>query len=68
MAHTVTLIPGEGIGPEVSRAVKEILDAAGAQITWEETETRADLERRGVDFMQSGVVESAATASPSRVR
>jgi isocitrate dehydrogenase (NAD+) len=60
MAHTVTLIPGEGIGPEVSRAVKEILDAASAQITWDETETRADLERRGGgDFMQSGVVESA---------
>lgn len=59
MAHTVTLIPGEGIGPEVSSAVKEILDAAGAHISWEETPTRAELERRGVDFMHSGVLDSA---------
>ncbi len=58
MAHTVTLIPGEGIGPEVSRAVQKIIGAAGVKITWEETPPRAELERRGVDFMQSGVVES----------
>lgn len=59
MTHTVTLIPGEGIGPEVSRAVQQILEAAGAQISWEEMPARAELERRGVDYMQSGVVESA---------
>jgi isocitrate dehydrogenase (NAD+) len=59
MTHTVTLIPGEGIGPEVSHAVQQILEAAGAQISWEEIPTRAELERRGINFMQSGVVESA---------
>jgi isocitrate dehydrogenase (NAD+) len=58
MAHTVTLIPGEGIGLEVSHAVQQILDAAGAEITWEEMPARAELERRGVSFMHSGVVES----------
>jgi len=31
----VTLIPGDGIGPEISRAVKDILSAAGAPIEWE---------------------------------
>lgn len=35
MAHTLTLIPGDGIGPEVTSAVVRILDAAGVQITWE---------------------------------
>jgi isocitrate dehydrogenase (NAD+) len=38
--HTVTLIPGEGIGPEVSTATRRILEAAGVQIDWEEIEGR----------------------------
>ena len=58
MKHTITLIPGDGIGPEVSKAVQEIIAAAGVPICWEATEARGDVERRGVDFMQSGVVES----------
>src|SRR5271156_951649 len=58
MKHTITLIPGDGIGPEVSRAVKQILGAAGVEIDWEEIESRAEIERRGVDFMKAGVVES----------
>ena len=35
MAHTITLIPGDGIGPEVSAAVVRIIEASGVQITWE---------------------------------
>lgn len=58
MKHTITLIPGDGIGPEVSKAIKEILAAAGVEIAWEEIPARGEFERRGVDFMQSGVVES----------
>ncbi|HXT26071.1 MAG TPA: isocitrate/isopropylmalate family dehydrogenase, partial [Candidatus Eisenbacteria bacterium] len=41
MRHKVTLLPGEGIGPEVSRAVRRILEAAGVQIDWEEIDARA---------------------------
>src|ERR1700745_2275382 len=41
MKHHVTLLPGEGIGPEVSRAVRRILEAAGVQIDWEEIDARA---------------------------
>lgn len=33
--HVITLIPGDGIGPEVSDAVVRILEAAGAGIAWE---------------------------------
>src|ERR1700676_4620785 len=58
MKHTVTLIPGDGIGPEVSKAVQIIIQAAGVENHWEKTEARADLERRGTDFMKSGVVEA----------
>jgi isocitrate dehydrogenase (NAD+) len=32
---TVTLIPGDGIGPEVSNAAVRVLEAAGAEIEWE---------------------------------
>src|SRR5271163_3855592 len=58
MKHIITLIPGDGIGPEVSKAVKHILAAAGVEIEWEEIPARSEAERRGVEFMKSGVVES----------
>ena len=35
MTHTITLVPGDGIGPEVTEAVVRILAAAGVSITWE---------------------------------
>jgi len=35
MKHTITLIPGDGIGPEVSGAVVRIVEAAGVQVEWE---------------------------------
>src|SRR5437868_7369111 len=35
MAHTITLIPGDGIGPEVSSAVVRIIEASGAEVEWE---------------------------------
>jgi isocitrate dehydrogenase (NAD+) len=41
MRHKVTLLPGEGIGPEVSRATRRVLEAAGVQIDWEEIDARA---------------------------
>ncbi len=42
MQHKVTLIPGEGIGPEVATATRRVLEAAGVQIDWEEISGRAD--------------------------
>ena len=34
MAHTLCLIPGDGIGPEVVLAARRVLEAAGAEIDW----------------------------------
>lgn len=34
--HTVTLIPGDGIGPEVAQAAKDCVDATGVKIKWVE--------------------------------
>ncbi len=36
MSHSVTLIPGDGIGPEIVEAVKKVLHTAGADIHWDE--------------------------------
>ena len=35
MAHQITLIPGDGIGPEVAEATVRAVDATGVQIDWE---------------------------------
>ena len=34
----VTLVPGDGIGPEITESVKQVLAAAGAKLEWEEME------------------------------
>ncbi len=36
MAYRVTLIPGDGIGPDVTRAAVRVLEATGVQFDWEE--------------------------------
>ncbi|HSQ22622.1 MAG TPA: isocitrate/isopropylmalate dehydrogenase family protein [Coriobacteriia bacterium] len=33
--HTVTLIPGDGIGPELTTAMTRVVEATGVDITWE---------------------------------
>ena len=35
MAHKVTLIPGDGIGPELAEATRRVLDASGVEFEWE---------------------------------
>jgi len=35
MAHNVTLIPGDGIGPEITEAVVRVIEAANVDITWD---------------------------------
>jgi len=40
--HRVTLIPGEGIGPEVASATASRFASRGVQIDWEEIAGRSD--------------------------
>jgi isocitrate dehydrogenase (NAD+) len=48
MAHTITLIPGDGIGPEVASATQRVLEAAGVRIDWDVQEAGAAVaEKRG---------------------
>ena len=48
MAHDVTLIPGDGTGPEISEATRRVLDATGVQFNWDVQEAGlAVLEKQG---------------------
>ena len=44
----VTLIPGDGIGPECVASARAIVDATGAPIDWEEADAGAEVFRKGV--------------------
>jgi isocitrate dehydrogenase (NAD+) len=45
MAHRVTLIPGDGTGPELTEAVRRVLEATGVELEW-------DVRQAGVDVME----------------
>jgi len=55
MAHTVTLIPGDGVGPELVEATRRVLDASGVRIGWE-------VQEAGLSVM-----EKEGTPLPARV-
>jgi isocitrate dehydrogenase (NAD+) len=48
MKHTITLIPGDGIGPEVAEAARRCLEATGVEFQWEVVNAGATaLEKEG---------------------
>ena len=47
--HTVVLIPGDGIGPEVTRAARRVLEAAGFSVEWVEMPAGAAALELGLD-------------------
>ena len=53
--HTITLINGDGIGPEISKSVQDIIKASGLEINW-------DIQTAGAD-----VIETEGTPLPQRV-
>ncbi len=58
MARTVTLIPGDGTGPEVTDSVKEVFEALGVDIEWEIAEAgETVMEDEGTPLPES-VLES----------
>lgn len=44
----ITVIPGDGIGPEVVNATRRLLDATGVPLAWEEVHAGASVFKRGV--------------------
>ena len=55
---TVTLIPGDGIGPEISDAVVKIIEKAGAQIEWDVQNAGADVAEIEGDPLPARVIAS----------
>ena len=51
MAHEVVLIPGDGIGPEITRATTRVIESAGVDIAWREYQAGA------------GVIDESASRS-----
>jgi isocitrate dehydrogenase (NAD+) len=58
MAYTITLIPGDGVGPEVTAAVVRIIEASGVAIEWESFIAGAEALARYGDPLPSPVLES----------
>jgi isocitrate dehydrogenase (NAD+) len=58
MSHPVTLIPGDGIGPEVAHAARRAVDASGVCIDWEIAELNADLIQKTGESLPQTVVDS----------
>ena len=58
MKTQVTLIPGDGIGPEVTEAAVRLLDAAGADIDWIEKKAKPIVGLRVEDWHADPVVAS----------
>ena len=46
MAYDVTFIPGDGIGPEVSGAMRRVIEATGIEFNWDVQEAGEALNAR----------------------
>ncbi len=59
MPHRVTLIPGDGTGPEIAEATRRVLDATGVELDWDVQEAGADvMERFGGNPLPGHVLDS----------
>jgi isocitrate dehydrogenase (NAD+) len=58
MAHEVTLITGDGVGPELAEAARRCVDATGVAIQWDVQEAGADVMERTGTPLPDAVMES----------
>ena len=59
MAHRVTLIPGDGTGPELAEATRRVLDATGVEFEWDVQQAGADvIDEHGGNPLPDHVLES----------
>ena len=48
MAHSITLVEGDGVGPEVAQAVKRVIDTTNLKINWEICEAGEKVFKKGL--------------------
>ncbi len=58
MAHDVTLILGDGVGPELAQAARMCVDATGVSIRWDEQEAGVDVMARTGTPIPDSLLES----------
>ncbi|MBI3476125.1 MAG: isocitrate/isopropylmalate dehydrogenase family protein [Acidobacteria bacterium] len=58
MTHKITLIPGDGIGPEVTQAAVRILEATGVKFEWESFAAGAEAFERYKEYIPKELTES----------
>ncbi len=58
MAHLITLIPGDGIGPEVAKATSRVIEAASVRIEWEVHDAGAAVAEKRGTVLPEEVLES----------
>ena len=58
MAYKITLIPGDGIGPEVTQAAVRILEATGLQFEWESYAAGADAYDKYHEYIPKDLIDS----------
>ncbi|MEZ5399747.1 MAG: isocitrate dehydrogenase (NAD(+)) [Bryobacteraceae bacterium] len=58
MTHNITLIPGDGIGPEVAEAATRVIDATGVKIDWEPVECNERVIRETGESIPTPVIKS----------
>ncbi|KUG06038.1 isocitrate/isopropylmalate dehydrogenase family protein [Solirubrum puertoriconensis] len=56
--HTITLIPGDGIGPEITRAVQDIFAAAQVPVQWEEQNAGQTTYDQSGELIPQALLES----------
>jgi isocitrate dehydrogenase (NAD+) len=58
MAHNITLIPGDGVGPEISQATQRVLDATGVSINWELAYAGTDAREQFGELLPQATLKS----------
>jgi isocitrate dehydrogenase (NAD+) len=58
VAHKITLIPGDGIGPEITKATTKVLEHCGVEIEWEVVEAGVTALEKYHDPLPPNVIES----------
>jgi len=58
MPHAITLIPGDGVGPEIAQAARRVVDATGVPITWDVVDVGADVAAQHGTPLPPTVLES----------